>query len=331
MKKVLGLCLSAVLLMACSSGEEKLFRKAQILTDKGQLEKAVQTYSSIIKKNPHHYAALVSRGLLYEQLKVKNADQAKKNKKLAERDYLQAISLSGNHAEIFNNLAALYIDQGQYSEAILHLNQALLLQPDYLMALLNRAVAYSQQGNIFKALADFSAVERLDYKSTLLYLNRGLAYLNHGYYASAVEEYSRLIELEPENPRAYLERGRAFVKMGYFQNAMDDFQKSIALREDYALPYYYAAELLFSKGDTEQGIAYAERAKMFASNYAPIYDMLGDMLALESPVDATQHYLAARRLDPNNAPRYQGKIRLMTTEEGRKRVVANRFLNIGKK
>ena len=301
------------------------------MTDKGHLEKAIQAYSSIIKKNPHHYAAYVSRGLLYEQLKAKDAEQAKKNKQLAERDYVKAISLNYQHPEIFNNLAALYIDQGRYSEAVLQLNQALLLRPDYKMALLNRAVAYSQQGKISQALTDFAEVEFLDNRFPLLYLNRGLAFFDAGYYASAAEEYSYLAQLEPENPRAYLERGRAFVKMGYFQNAMDDFQKATALREDYAMPYYYAAELLFSKGDTDQGLAYAEQAKKFAPNYAPIYEMMGDMLALESPVEATQHYLAARRLNPAQARRYQGKIRMMTTENGRKRVVASRFLNIDKK
>ena len=331
MKKVLLICLSVMLLMACSSSEDKLFRKAQILTDKGQFEKAIQTYSTIIKKNPQHYPAYVSRGLLYERVKVKDAAQAKKNKQLAERDYIKAVSLNYQRPEIFNNLAALYIDQGKYSEAILQLNQALLLQPDYVMALLNRAVAYSQQGNLSRALLDFSQVEALDKHFPLLYLNRGLAFFDAGYYASAVEEYTELSFLEPNNPRAYLERGRAFVKMGYFQNAIEDFHKAISLRQDYAMPYYYAAELLFSKGDTDQGIAYAEQAKKFAPNYAPIYDMLGDMLALESPVDATQHYLAARRLDPAHAQRYQNKIRMMTTENGRKQVVANRFLNIGKK
>ena len=330
MKKLLMLCLSVVFFAACSSSEDKLFRKAQILTDKGQLEKAIQTYSTIIKKNPQHYASYASRGLLYEQLKVKDTEQAKKNKKLAEKDYEKAISLEYRRPELFNNLAALYIDQGRYSEAVLQLNQALLLRPNYLMALLNRAVAYSQQGRLSKALVDFSEVQSLDDKFALLYLNRGLAFFAAGYYASAAEDYSILMELEPNNPRAYLERGRAFVKMGHFQNAMDDFQKAIALREDYAMPYYYAAELLFSKGDTEQGVAYAERAKMYAPNYAPVYDMLGDMLALESPVEATQHYLAARRLDPAKARRYQGKIRMMTTENGRKHVVANRFLNVGK-
>lgn len=328
MKKVLYVCLAALLVAACSK-EASLFSRAEQLTAKGQYDKAIQVYSTIIKNNPENFGAYARRGLLYERLEAKDAEQLKKNKAAAERDYERALELNYQRPELFNNLAALYIDEGHYEDAIMNLNQALSLRPKYFMALLNRAVAKSQQGKIGPALIDFSRAEELDPNSPLLYLNRGLAQYAAGYYAGAAEDFSNLISLDPDNPRAYLERGRAFVKMNYYQNAMDDFHKAIALREDYAMPYYYAAELLFNRADTDQAIAYAQQAKQLAPNYAPAYEMLGDMLALESPVEATQHYLAARRLDPAKSARYEGKIRLMTSENGRKRVVADRFLRIG--
>ena len=52
---------------------------------------------------------------------------------------------------------------------------------------------------------------------------------------------------------------------------------------------------------------------------------MGDMLAVEDPVAATSNYMVARKLDPANARRYEAKIRLMRSEEGRERVLANRF------
>lgn len=329
MKKILGLCLAAMLLAACG-GERSQFGKAQRLTQKGQFAKAIQIYSSIIKNNPNNYAAYANRGLLFERLQTKDRAELDKNKKLAERDYIRATELNYRQPEIYNNLGALYIDQGKYSDAVLALNQALLLQPNYFMALINRAVAYSQQGKLSQALEDFARAEKLDPNSALLYINRGLAEFAAGYYASAANDYTDLMTLEPGNPRPYLERGRTFVKMGHYQNALDDFHQAIALQPDYAMPYFYIAELLFNKGATEEAIAYAEQAKLLAPNYAPAYDMLGDMLALESPVEATQHYLAARRLDPARADFYQSKIRMMTTENGRKRVVARRFFDVSK-
>ena len=328
MKKVWLIVLSALVLAACGGSEASLFRKAQIAADKGEFEKAIRYYSTIIKNNPDNYVAYASRALAYERLGYKDAEELNKNRAAAERDYTRAIELNYFRPEIYNNLGALYIDQGKYQQAIISLNQALLLRPNYFMALLNRAVAESRLGKMSTALADFTQAEKIDPTSALLYLNRGLAQFAVTNYERAAEDFSQLIELQPENPRAYLERGRAFVKMNYYQNAMDDFQQAIALKPDYAMPYFYAAELLFNKGDTDNAIAYAERAKLLAPTYAPAYEMLGDMLALESPVEATQHYLAARRLDPDRALRYQGKIRLMTTEEGRKRVVFGRFFDL---
>ena len=331
MKKVLAICAVAFLLAACSSKEAALFGKAEHLTHLGQYEKAIQVYSQIIKQNPDNYAAYAKRGLLFEQLPSKDAAQTQKNRAAAQRDYEKALELNYYQPELYNNLAALYIDQGKYDEALLNLNQALLVRPNYFIAYINRAVAESQQGKLGAALVDFAEAEKLDPRSPLLYLNRGLAQFAAGYYATAAEDYSMMMELDPTNARPYLERGRAFVKMGYFQNAMDDFQYAMKLQPDYSLPYYYAAELLFSRGETEQAIASAQHAKLLAPNYAPTYDMLGDMLALESPVEATQHYLAARRLDPARSAYYENKIRMMNSEEGRKQIVANRFLNLDKK
>lgn len=328
MKKVLMLCLSVFLLSACSGGENALFRKAQLAAQKGQFSKAIQLYSTILKDNPQNYAAYASRALAYERLPYKDAAERDKNRERAAEDYLKAISLNYRRPELFNNLAALYIDQGRYDDALWRLNQALALRPNYFMALINRGVAQSQQGKIGPALLDFAAAEKLNPQSPLLYLNRGLAQFAAGYYEAAAQDYTQMMELDPQNPRPYLERGRAFMKMNYYQNALNDFEQAIALNPKYALPYFYMAEMMFNKGDTDQAVTYAENAKLLAPTYAPAYEMLGDMLALSSPVEATQHYLAARRLDPKNALRYQGKIRLMTTEEGRKRVVAGRFYNL---
>ena len=57
---------------------------------------------------------------------------------------------------------------------------------------------------------------------------------------------------------------------------------------------------------------------------------MGDMLALEDPVSATANYMVAVKLDPQNAAKYQRKIALMKTEEGRYRVVTERFFPQGR-
>jgi len=330
MKKVFSLVLVVFLLAACGSSETSLFRKAKRLTAKGEYQKAISVYSTILKKNTSSAAAYANRGLLYERLTPKNAKELQQYKGMAKRDYERAIALNADQPEILNNLAALYIDEGDYDQAVLYLNRALSISPDYGLALINRGVVRSKQKRYGRALVDFAKAEEVS-PTVLLFLNRALTEYAAGYYASAIDDWDNVLKLEPKNARAYLERGRALVKMGYFQDALEDFQRAIAFRADYAMPYFYAGELLFSRGDTDTGLAYAEQAANLAPNYAPVFEMLGDMLALESPVEATRHYLAARKLDPKNAAHYQQKIRSMNSEKGRKRIVFDRFANLEKK
>lgn len=314
------------MLAACSSETDRRFKQAKLAASKGDFTKAIQLYSGVLKEQPSNAAALAGRGLLYERLPVKDVRDKAKNLNWAERDYVAAIKADPKMAEVYNNLGALYIDKKQYADAIYYLSAVLNFQPDYFMARLNRAIAYHQQGRLSESLGDFARAFALDPHSPLLYLNRGLAFFEAGDYESAASDFSDLIVLKPQSARAYLERGRALMKMGYMGDAEADFETAAGLKPSYVLPYYYLSEMAFLRGDMDQAMAYIQHAKTLSGKYVPAYELAGDMLALEDPLEATKNYLAARKLDPQNAARYQWKIRMMKTEAGRQRVIKDRFL-----
>lgn len=324
MRKVLGLA-AAVLLLAACSGEKRNFKQAQLAASKGNFTKAIQIYARIIKKNPKHYAALINRGVLWERLPVKDAKERAKNRSFAEADYLRAIEVNPNAAEPYNNLGALYVDMGRNGDAVVYLSEAVARSPKYFTALMNRAIAYYRQGRTNAALQDFNSALKLNDQEPLLFLNRALAYFDMGMYESALADLSYLIHLRPDDARAYLERARVFIRMGYPANAYADLEEAATIKPTYALAYYYMGDLLFRKGETDQALGMLVRAKELASQYVPTYELMGDMLAVEDPVSATANYMVAKKLDPQNARRYDAKIRLMRTEEGRERVLANRF------
>lgn len=324
MKKVLSL-LAVVLLLAACGKDNKMFKQAQLAASKGNFTKAIQIYSRIIKENPNHYAALVNRGVLWERLPVKDAKERAKNRAYAEADYLRAIEVNSAVAEPYNNLGALYVDTGRNGDAIIYLSEAVDRSPQYFTALMNRAIAYYRQGRTNAALQDFNSALKLRDDEPLLFLNRGLAYFDSGMFDAALDDFSYLIYLRPDDARAYLERARVFMKMGYPANAYGDLEEAVAIKPTYALAYYYMGDILFRKGDTDQALGMLVRSKELANQYVPTYELMGDMLALEDPVSATANYMVAKKLDPANARRYDAKIRLMKTEEGRERVLANRF------
>ena len=140
-----------------------------------------------------------------------------------------------------------------------------------------------------------------------------------------MEDFSHAIMYDPQNPRLFLERARALDKAGYPANAYNDLEEAITLRPSYAMAYYFMGDLLYRKGDLEMALGYMARAKELANQYVPIYDLMGDMLAMQDPVAATANYMVAVKLDPANANKYKRKINLMRTEKGREQVVTERF------
>ena len=324
MKKLAVLLCMVLFLGACDS-DKRLFQEAKLAASQGKIEKAIQLYGRLIKKNPQHYAAYNNRGVLWEQKPVKDAKERAKNRAFAEEDYKKSLEINFRQPETYNNLGALYLDQKSYSDAIFNFTEALAFRPNYFIALMNRGIAYSRRGDISSALQDFSKAERISAGEPLLFLNRGLAYYAIGEYESAVSDISRILDLEPYNSRAYLERARAFIKLKYPANAYSDLETAVALKPSYALAYYYLGDLTFRRGEKDQALAFLARSKELANRYAPTYELMGDMLAMEDPISAVANYQVAAQLDPANAKRYQRKTELMKTAEGRERVLGNRF------
>lgn len=326
MRKCLLIAVSLSLLAACSSKEERLFKQAQLATDKGDFAKAIQLYTSVLRQDPKSVAARTNRGILFERLKTKTERERRKNQQLAEQDYAAAIQGAPNVPETYNNLGALLLDMGRYSDAVYYLRRAVNIRPNYFMAWMNLGIAYYQQGKTTEALTSFARAYNIRQDYPNFYLNRGLAYFAMGDYDSAISDYTELLRLQGPSARALLERGRAFAKMKYYANAMEDFETAARLQPAYALAYYYMGDLLFRKGETDMALGMLAKTKELASKYVPAYDLMGDMMALEDPQGAVANYLVARKLDPANAAKYNYKMRMMRTEAGRKSVVARRFL-----
>ena len=324
MKRLVILAVACILTVACGS-DSRLFKQARLATSKGKLTEAVSLYSRLIKQDPKNFAAYVNRGVLWEQLPVKDAKERLSNRQKAEEDYLKAIELNPNSAETYNNLGALYLDMNRNMDAAYYLSTALSLDPKYFTARMNRAIVYHRMGRISDALSDFDKAAALRPKDPLLLLNRALSYYELGQYESAASDLSLLIFFKPDDARAYLERAKAFIKMGYPANAYADLEEAVTIKPTYALAYYYMGDLMFRKGEKEQALGLLVKSKELASQDVPTYELMGDMLAMEDPVAATANYMVARKLDPANARRYEAKIRLMRSEEGRERVLANRF------
>ncbi|KAM4747156.1 protein O-mannosyl-transferase TMTC3 [Rhinophrynus dorsalis] len=108
-----------------------------IRTNESRLEEADQLYRQAISMRPDFKQAYISRGELL----------LKMNKPLEAKDaYIRALELDQMNADLWYNLAIVYIELKDPTEALKHFNQALELNPKHKLALFNSALLMQESG-----------------------------------------------------------------------------------------------------------------------------------------------------------------------------------------
>ncbi len=112
---------------------------------------------------------------------------------------LMACSSQGDTAKN----AKFYTDQGtnlikkeQYDQAIVNLDRAIQMDPNYALAYNYRGMAYFRSKNFEKALADFNKAIQLNPNLAVAYNNRAYAYFQKKDYSKAEEDVRKAQDLK---------------------------------------------------------------------------------------------------------------------------------------
>ena len=140
----------------------------------------------------------------------------------------------------------------QYDSAIIYLDRAIKLKPDFISAWFNRGIGGINIKNYKGAMSDFNKVIESDnghsgayimravsgymlqdYKSMLSDIEIALQIdpliLSDLYFIQVRKAIDKAIELAPENVNLYSGRGYANYEAGYFRLAVNDFAKALKL------------------------------------------------------------------------------------------------------
>jgi len=194
----------------------------------------------------------------------------------ALRQLLLAESLDSSSAVIQNNLALAYYARGDKESSKKHLENALLLQPDYADA----------KNNLGKILIDLKEFDRAiltlkDVKSDLTYphpekvfLNLGLAYFRQKRYKAAKDEFVRAVKIKRSFCLAHSYYGQSLFYMKKFEEATVALDAAMQFCKKHdkthyfnALAYYYSGRSEIAKTRFEEVLAlypesrYAKKAK----------------------------------------------------------------------
>jgi tetratricopeptide (TPR) repeat protein len=177
----------------------------------------VTLWEDVVKKSPHHPAALTNLGEAYA--KKGQIDKAIGN-------FHKAISIYPDLIEAYSNLGVAYSMKGQPDKAISYFNRMIKLKPDDPRAYYNLGMTYGQKGLFDKAIDYFKRSIALKPDYFKAYNQLGLAYYFKGWFDQAITEYLNAIKLQPDYAEAHYNVGVTYSKKGMQDKAEEHFQKA---------------------------------------------------------------------------------------------------------
>ena len=154
-----------------------------------------------------------------QQANLKYAE-ANKNYQKAIDYYTEAVKLNAIDHESYNNRANIYMDQNKFANAIVDYKQALVVKPNYYVALDNMGALYARRGMYDSALYYFTKVleQKSDYKPT--YSNRAITFMSLKRYEEAIKDWQRFLSYQPNDPDVTNTIGECYRMMGNNQEAV---------------------------------------------------------------------------------------------------------------
>ncbi|MCH8898164.1 MAG: tetratricopeptide repeat protein [Chloroflexi bacterium] len=152
----------------------------------------------------------------------------------------QSLGITGdtkNSSEAFLLTGLAYGQLNQLPAALAAYDEAIRLDPGYVLAYNNRGIVYGRQGEYQLAIADYDQAISIDPEHAEAWDNRGNAYSRLARFAEAIASYDAAIRLLPSNARAYNNRGNTHALLGKHAEAIADFDQAIQLNPNYALAY----------------------------------------------------------------------------------------------
>jgi tetratricopeptide (TPR) repeat protein/4-amino-4-deoxy-L-arabinose transferase-like glycosyltransferase len=209
---------------------------------KGRPAEALESYRKALDLDPEIVPARVGLGILLSQA-GKYAE--------AERELMIAAGLDSTYEKTFYNLGLVYSEEGKPDSALIMMQKALELKPDYMLARVGVAATCYEMG-------------RLDEAGRMLTALKGDARLPE----SAAGQVKFLLGLVPERKEwlkdrrlayqrlsdAHLLRGDNMVSILLVERALAEYREAVRLDSLSAPAYYQESTIYFRAGDLDRAL-----------------------------------------------------------------------------
>ena len=204
-------------------------------------------------------------------------------KKLIAEDiigYERMLARDPKNPGLHENLGAYYLQLGDGSKALAHLESSLQLSPRSSMGHYNLGTALLVLGRRAEAIVRFEEAIRLNPDLSYAHNSLGYALRAEGRIEEAVECYRRAIAIEPQYAHAHNNLGVALQALGRLDQAASSYERAASLKSEDPVPRRNWARALVIQGLAPAAIAQFRLAIAVAPDWPQLVADLAWVLAV---------------------------------------------------
>lgn len=212
-----------------------------------------------------------------------------------------ALEVTENNALAHGSLGKVLHDQGRQEEAILHLTEAIRINPKDPDFRNNLGLALQARGLVKEAMASFSEALRLNPNHARAHSNMGDLLFNQGQTDEAATHYDAAIRLSPDFISPYVNMGGSLASQGRYGEAMTFIEQGLRIEPESPDLRYILGSILAAQGRMEEAAAHFQETVRLKPDHAEAYNDLGGALLLQGKIDeAIGSFRESLRLKPGN-------------------------------
>ena len=233
---------------------QQRFKEAVEFHKKGDLKKANNILSDILKDKPNDFDSLYLNGIISFQMGKfdisieiirkaisinPNNFEAHKNlaiiyKKIGNLNaaidtFDNAIKINPKDFDIYNHKAYLLLQLNQNQLAIENWHKALEIKPDYFEVYNNLGNLYAKIKKNDSALESYNKAIEINASYAEAYINRSIILNNNNKLDLALQDCNKAIEIKPNSAEAYNNKGIILGKLKKIDSALENYKKAYSI------------------------------------------------------------------------------------------------------